>query len=94
MDLSRWSREYYSPPLLTRLMLRLGAKPIRCAYCRVNFWSFRVVKERFDKHKRAARSQVVIPVGGSIQLDQEAGPGERDRDFQAMPSVSRVSGAR
>jgi hypothetical protein len=62
MDLSRWSREYYSPGFLTRFMLAIGASPIRCEYCRNNFWSFRKVRERFSKEKRAARSQVVIPV--------------------------------
>ena len=62
MDLSRWSREYYSPTLLTRAMLALGAKPVRCEYCRNNFWSFRFIQEKFSKEKRFARSQVVIPV--------------------------------
>ena len=62
MDLSRWSREFYNASLITRCMLNLGAKPVRCEYCRNNFWSFRMVRERFSKEKRAARSQVVIPV--------------------------------
>ncbi len=62
MDLGRWSREYYSPTLLTRAMLAIGAKPVRCAYCRNNFWSFRFIQEKFSKEKRSARSQVVIPV--------------------------------
>jgi len=62
MDLSRWSREYYSPALLTRIMLSIGAKPVRCEYCRNNFWSLRFIREKFDKVKRFARSQVVIPV--------------------------------
>jgi DNA-directed RNA polymerase subunit RPC12/RpoP len=71
MDLSRWSRDYYSPPSSTILMLGLGAKPVRCAYCRINFWSFRIVKERFDKRKRASRSQIV------------ALPADSQSDFQA-----------
>lgn len=62
MDLSRWTREFYSPPFLTRFMLGLGAKPVRCEYCRNNFWAFRFVREKFSKEKRFARSQVVIPV--------------------------------
>lgn len=61
MDLSRWSREYYSPGLTTRLMLAIGAKPVRCEYCRNNFWSYRPVREKFSREKRAARSQVVTP---------------------------------
>jgi len=43
-------------------MLAIGAKPVRCEYCRNNFWSFRLVREKFSKELRAARSQVVIPV--------------------------------
>jgi predicted nucleic acid-binding Zn ribbon protein len=62
MDLSRWTREFYSPGFVTRFMLGLGAKPVRCEYCRNNFWSFRAVREKFSKEKRFARSQVVIPV--------------------------------
>jgi hypothetical protein len=62
MDLSRWTREFYNAPFLTRLMLGLGAKPVRCEYCRNNFWSFRLVREKFSKEKRAARSQIVVPV--------------------------------
>ncbi|MBL8242204.1 MAG: zinc ribbon domain-containing protein [Bryobacterales bacterium] len=62
MDLSRWTREFYSPDSTTRFMLGLGAKPVRCEYCRNNFWSFRAVHEKFSKAKRFARSQVVIPV--------------------------------
>lgn len=62
MDLSRWTREFYNAPFLTRFMLGLGAKPVRCEYCRNNFWSFRLVREKFSKEKRAARSQIVVPV--------------------------------
>jgi endogenous inhibitor of DNA gyrase (YacG/DUF329 family) len=62
MDLSRWTREYYSPGLVTRVMLALGAKAVRCEYCRHNFWSFRLVREKFSKAKRFARSQVVVAV--------------------------------
>jgi hypothetical protein len=62
MDLSRWSRDYYNPPTLTRWMLGIGATPVRCEYCRNNFWSFRFIREKFSKEKRAARSQVVVPV--------------------------------
>ena len=70
MDLSRWTREYYSPPFLTRFMLAMGAKPVRCEYCRLNFWSFRFVREKFSKLKRSSRSQVLIPV----EIDSEREP--------------------
>ena len=62
MDLSHWSRDYYSPGWLTRLMLSIGAKPVRCEYCRNNFWSFRFIREKFSRVKRFARSHVVTPV--------------------------------
>lgn len=62
MDLSRWTREFYSPGWVTRMMLAVGAKPVRCEYCRHNFWSFRFIRERFSKAKRFARSQIVTPV--------------------------------
>lgn len=72
MDLGRWSREYYSPRFLTRMMLALGAKPVRCEYCRNNFWSFRLVRENFSKSKRASRSQVLVPVGGATMVTPPA----------------------
>lgn len=62
MDLSRWMLEYYSPGWWTRAMLTAGAKPVRCEYCRHNFWSFRFIRERFSKQKRSARSLIVNPV--------------------------------
>ena len=72
MDLSRWSRDYYNPGLVTRMMLALGAKPVRCEYCRNNFWSFRMVREKFSKAKRSARSQIVIPVEDSASAVPES----------------------
>ncbi len=63
MDLNRWTREYYNPRTWTKILLALGAKPLRCEYCRKNFCSFLSVKEKFSKERRAARSHVVIPVG-------------------------------
>ncbi|HEU0120409.1 MAG TPA: hypothetical protein VFQ91_07790 [Bryobacteraceae bacterium] len=67
MDLGRWSRDYYSPPFATRFMLNVGARPIRCEYCRNNFWSFRMVREKFSREKRAARSQVINPAAGPFE---------------------------
>lgn len=69
MDLSRWTREFYNAPFLTRFMLGFGAKPVRCEYCRNNFWSFRMVRERFSKEKRAARSQVVVGVDQEVNSE-------------------------
>lgn len=61
MDLSRWNRDHYDPPFWTKVMLALGARAVRCEYCRNNFWSFRPIKERYSREKRAARSQVIVP---------------------------------
>jgi len=47
-ELTTWSEQYYHPPKWTRLMLRLGATPYRCAACRCNFTSFKPCKERFS----------------------------------------------
>jgi len=51
-ELATWSEQYYHAPLWTRILLRLGATPYRCAACRCNFASFRKCKERFAwRHK-------------------------------------------
>lgn len=47
LELSTWSEQYYNPPTRTLVMLRLGATPYRCEFCRCNFASFRACKERF-----------------------------------------------
>jgi hypothetical protein len=58
MDLSRWSKNDYHITFFASLMLRLGANPYRCAYCRVNFVSFRKRKERYVPRRRKQRSAV------------------------------------
>jgi hypothetical protein len=51
-ELTTWSEQYYHAPRWTRMLLRLGATPYRCAACRCNFASFRKCKERFAwRHK-------------------------------------------
>jgi len=72
MDLSRWSRDYYNPPTFTRWMLGIGATPVRCEYCRNNFWSFRFIREKFSKEKRAARSEVVVPVRRAPEQEERS----------------------
>jgi len=54
-ELSTWSRQYYNPPLQTLILLKLGAAPYRCEFCRCNFASFRACKERFSWRKRRAQ---------------------------------------
>jgi hypothetical protein len=56
-DLSRWSRNDYHASFLTDLLLRLGANPYRCEYCRVNFTSFRKRKERYVPKRRKHRDK-------------------------------------
>ena len=55
-DLGEWSELYFHPGWKNRLKLRLGAKPYRCEFCRYNFASFRLLRERFSWHKRRAQS--------------------------------------
>lgn len=50
-NLTTWSKQYYSPPAWTVILLRCGATPYRCAPCRCNFASFRACKERFSWRK-------------------------------------------
>jgi hypothetical protein len=46
--LSTWSETHYIAPQRTLLLLRLGAHPYRCEFCRCNFASFRRRRERFS----------------------------------------------
>ena len=62
MDLTKWSTTRYRPDSYTTFKLKLGAKPVRCEYCRCNFASWKAIKERFSYAKRAERSQILIPV--------------------------------
>lgn len=54
MELSTWSEHYYNPPLKTRMLIRVGATPYRCEFCRCNFASFRACKERFSWRRRSS----------------------------------------
>lgn len=47
MDLSAWSEEHYSARFGTRFIIRLGAKRLRCEYCRCNFAGFRPVRQKY-----------------------------------------------
>src|SRR5271165_4157 len=55
-ELSTWSEQYYSPPFSTRALLRVGATPYRCEFCRCNFASFLACKERFSWRMRAGEA--------------------------------------
>ncbi len=54
--LSTWSEQYYNPPAWTIFLLRVGATPYRCEFCRCNFASFRACKERFLWRKHGSGS--------------------------------------
>lgn len=56
-ELSTWSEQYYNPPWSVRAMLRVGATPYRCEFCRCNFASFLACKERFSWRKRRQIAQ-------------------------------------
>jgi DNA-directed RNA polymerase subunit RPC12/RpoP len=48
MDLNGWTGKTYTPPfLMMGLKIALGARRLRCEYCRFNFASFRRRKEVF-----------------------------------------------
>jgi len=56
MDLALWSIKDAHVTAWKAFLLRLGAKPFRCEYCRINFVSFRARLERFT-FRRWAKMQ-------------------------------------
>ncbi len=64
MDLARWSENDYHVPLVKKILLRIGAKPYRCAYCRVNFVSFRRRLHRF-RSRHHSHEQVEQQASGA-----------------------------
>lgn len=69
LDLSKWNTDHYNPPTGTRFAVACGAKPVRCEYCRHNFWSFRRVKMQFSLSARSERSPVIIPASADPLFD-------------------------
>ena len=65
MDLNTWTEKQFWPGAFTELMLKLGAHPWRCEYCRHNFVDFRPRMERFSFSRWRERNQ------------QDAGPKNR-----------------
>lgn len=62
MDLSRWAEDDYYVPLFRRILLRIGAHPYRCEYCRVNFVSFRRRRDRYRRRRSPAEpAQEIAP---------------------------------
>lgn len=56
-ELSSWSESHYIAPQATALLLRLGARPYRCEFCRCNFASFRFRRKRFSWRERRVGNQ-------------------------------------
>jgi hypothetical protein len=60
MDLSTWSESYYQAKASFKILMGFGAKRVRCDACRVNFVSFRRVKEPSKAYK-SGRYDVELP---------------------------------
>lgn len=66
--MSRWSTEDYHAGVWTKLLLALGGSPYRCEYCRINFVSFRRLKQKY-RRRRVRSSTVGLPAGSSATDD-------------------------
>jgi len=55
MDLNTWSLEEHRASIGQMLLLRMGARPYRCEYCRINFVSFRERLAKFGLRRWRAR---------------------------------------
>lgn len=69
--LSSWSEAHYIPKFWTLVWLRLGAKRLRCEFCRFNFAGFRPVKEVYSSRFRRHHSS--DPSGPAAVAEQEVG---------------------
>jgi len=56
-DLNTWSLEDHRASTGQALLLRMGARPYRCEYCRINFVSFRKRLESFSFRRWRARKR-------------------------------------
>jgi len=57
MDLNIWTNEQYWPSSFMKLLIKLGAHPWRCEYCRLNFVAFRPRREAFTFNRWRERNQ-------------------------------------
>ncbi len=53
LELCDWTERYALPPRHRRVLLLFGARPQRCAPCRLNFVAFR---QRWQPHLKSART--------------------------------------
>jgi DNA-directed RNA polymerase subunit RPC12/RpoP len=56
MDLNVWTNEQYWPSAWMKFLIKLGAHPWRCEYCRHNFVAFRPRLEKFSFNRWRERS--------------------------------------
>ena len=76
MDLNTWSLEDHHATAWQLLLLRLGARPYRCEYCRLNFASFRPRLEKFSFSNWRKRKRKPAEEAAVAQTGAEAQPGE------------------
>jgi hypothetical protein len=74
-DLALWSEHGAHLSLFAEVCLKMGAKPFRCEYCRINFVSFRQRHEKFSfqrwaKLRKATGDAEAPPNEGGTQQNQ------------------------
>ena len=70
-ELATWSEEHYIPRFWTLIWMRIGAKRLRCEFCRFNFAGFRPIKTAYSgRLKRPAMDDTSNdPAGQKIASD-------------------------
>jgi hypothetical protein len=75
MDLNGWTgKTFTNPPAWVAFKVALGARKLRCEYCRLNFASFRKRKEVFT-FKRWKKFVPPAEVSGDPGKPESKGPG-------------------
>lgn len=76
MDLNIWSIQDHTPTAAQLALLRLGARPYRCEYCRINFVSFRRRLEKFSFSRWQRRKRQVEAADASeVSSGADSSPG-------------------
>ncbi|MBI4902629.1 MAG: hypothetical protein HY820_03275 [Acidobacteria bacterium] len=70
MDLSSWNEDHYLPKWGTKVKMRLGAKRLRCEYCRLNFAGWRPVKMKYQWRRRK-KEETPVPVDVDASVDKQ-----------------------
>lgn len=70
--LSSWSESHYIARFWTTVLLRLGAKRLRCEFCRCNFAGFRPVKVVYSsRHGRGSEAAAVRAREAESEMDDD-----------------------